>query len=93
MTNININSIAIFLLLAIRVSSFEFTTNGDSTNEGNGNPSPLNFVVILVDDLGFGDLSLSGHPTSYTPNIDRLSETGKYFEQFYVTSPVCSPSR
>jgi len=52
-----------------------------------------NVIVMLVDDLGFGDLGISGHPTSQTPNIDRLAMNGKYFTQFYVTSPVCSPSR
>ena len=54
---------------------------------------PPNIVVMLADDLGYGDLSISGHPTSYTPNIDRLASAGKFFTQFYVTSPVCSPSR
>ena len=52
-----------------------------------------NVVLLLVDDLGYGDLAWSGHPTSLTPAIDALAAQGKQFTQFYVTSPVCSPSR
>ena len=52
-----------------------------------------NIVVLFADDLGFGDLSYSGHPTSHSPNIDALAAHGKYFTQFYTASPVCSPSR
>ncbi|XP_069169798.1 arylsulfatase A isoform X1 [Procambarus clarkii] len=52
-----------------------------------------NIVLLLADDLGYGDLSISGHPTSRTPRLDELAEGGRFFTQFYVTSPVCSPSR
>lgn len=55
-------------------------------------PSP-NLVLLLVDDLGYGDLSRSGHPTSRTPVIDELARESRFFTQHYVTSPVCSPSR
>ena len=56
-------------------------------------PGTLNFLVFLSDDLGFGDLGSYGHPTSLTPNIDRLATDGMRFTQFYSASPVCSPSR
>ena len=59
-------------------------------SRGEGLP---NIVIFLADDLGFGDLGYSGHPTSFSPNIDTLAENGKYFTQFYTASPVCSPSR
>ncbi|XP_062860428.1 arylsulfatase A [Trichomycterus rosablanca] len=52
-----------------------------------------NFVLLFADDLGFGDLGCSGHPTSLTPNLDRLAANGLRFTDFYSTSPVCSPSR
>ncbi|KAF7698893.1 arylsulfatase A [Silurus meridionalis] len=56
--------------------------------------SPLpNFVLLFADDLGYGDLGFSGHPTSLTPNLDRLAADGLRFTDFYSTSPVCSPSR
>ncbi|KAG7217428.1 hypothetical protein INR49_021595 [Caranx melampygus] len=55
--------------------------------------SPPNFVLFFADDLGFGDLGCYGHPTSLTPNLDRLAAGGLRFTDFYCTSPVCSPSR
>ncbi|XP_068595420.1 arylsulfatase A [Brachionichthys hirsutus] len=55
--------------------------------------SPPNFVLLFADDLGFGDLGAYGHPSSLTPNLDRLAAGGLRFTDFYCTSPVCSPSR
>ncbi|XP_052387130.1 arylsulfatase A-like [Carassius gibelio] len=52
-----------------------------------------NFVLLFADDLGYGDLGCFGHPSSLTPNLDRLAAGGLRFTDFYVTSPVCSPSR
>lgn len=52
-----------------------------------------NFVLLFADDLGYGDLGFSGHPTSLTPNLDHLAAHGLRFTDFYSTSPVCSPSR
>ncbi|MCJ8165736.1 sulfatase-like hydrolase/transferase [Pontibacter sp. E15-1] len=52
-----------------------------------------NIVVILCDDLGYGDLSSYGHQKIQTPNLDALSEKGIKFTNFYAASPVCSPSR
>ena len=43
--------------------------------------------------LGFGDLAVYGHPTSTTPNLDKMAKEGLVFTQFYSASPVCSPSR
>lgn len=54
---------------------------------------PMNVIVLLADDMGYGDLGCQGHPFSKTPGIDRLAATGCRIEQFYVTAPVCSPSR
>jgi arylsulfatase A-like enzyme len=53
---------------------------------------PPNFVLILCDDLGYGDLHCYGSQIE-TPNIDRMARQGVRFEQFYSTSNVCSPSR
>ena len=52
-----------------------------------------NVVVILADDLGFGDLSSFGAKDLRTPNIDALLASGVRFNNFYANSPVCSPSR
>ena len=50
-------------------------------------------VIFFTDDQGFGDLSCFGHPTIHTPNVDRMAAEGVKLTQFYVASPVCSPSR
>jgi len=52
-----------------------------------------NIVMILTDDLGYGDCSCYGQETWTTPNIDRLAREGIRFTDFYTTSPVCSPAR
>lgn len=52
-----------------------------------------NFVIILCDDLGYGDLRIHGHPHIRTANLDQLAATGMRFTAFYSAAPVCSPSR
>jgi arylsulfatase A len=52
-----------------------------------------NFIVLLCDDLGYGDLACFGHPTIRTPNLDRLAAEGLRLRECYSASPVCSPSR
>lgn len=54
--------------------------------------TPPNIVVILADDQGWGDLSVSGNTNLSTPAIDSLAAHGATLERFYV-SPVCSPTR
>ena len=56
-------------------------------------PSRPNIVVVFIDDMGWGDLSCFGNKVIETENIDRLAAEGIRFEQFYVNSPICSPSR
>ncbi len=51
-----------------------------------------NIVMILLDDLGYGDFSCYGHPTIMTSNIDRMAQDGVKFTQL-CTSPLCGPSR
>jgi arylsulfatase A-like enzyme len=61
--------------------------------KGVASPAPLpNFVVILADDMGYGDLSCYGSQI-HTPNLDRMAQEGVQFSQFYSANPVCSPSR
>ena len=52
-----------------------------------------NFVIIFIDDQGYGDLSCFGSKIIDTPNIDRLATEGRKFTSFMVASPVCTPSR
>ncbi|MEP3482389.1 MAG: sulfatase-like hydrolase/transferase [Fuerstiella sp.] len=52
-----------------------------------------NIVLVFIDDMGWADFSCFGNDDAQTPNIDRLAKEGVRFEQFYVNSPICSPSR
>ena len=52
-----------------------------------------NIILVFIDDMGWGDFSCFGNDDVSTPHIDRLAEEGLRFDQFYVNSPICSPSR
>jgi len=52
-----------------------------------------NIVFILVDDLRWDALGSMGHPFVKTPNIDRIARQGALFANYFVTTPLCSPSR
>lgn len=54
---------------------------------------PPNFIFVLIDDMGYGDLSCYGGNPGQTPHLDALASEGIRFTQFYVGSPICSPSR
>lgn len=56
-------------------------------------PERPNIIVIFADDLGYGDLSVFGHPTIHTPNLDRMAVEGQKWTNFYVAASVCTPSR
>jgi arylsulfatase A-like enzyme len=57
------------------------------------NLGPPNVVLILADDLGWGDLGSYGNRTLHTPNLDRLAAEGVRFTSFYTSAPICAPSR
>jgi hypothetical protein len=54
---------------------------------------PPNVIVILTDDLGYGDLGVYGAKGYATPHLDRLAREGTMFTNFHVAQPVCSASR
>ena len=56
-------------------------------------PGPPNIILIMADDLGWGDVGFNGNTTVRTPHLDRLSMEGIRFDRFYASSPVCSPTR
>ncbi|HKD04773.1 MAG TPA: sulfatase-like hydrolase/transferase [Bryobacteraceae bacterium] len=59
-----------------------------------GQPSPRpNFLVIVTDDQGIGDVGCYEHPEVRTPNLDRLAASGVRFTEWYANAPVCSASR
>src|SRR5437763_12918324 len=60
---------------------------------GTAAAAKMNFVVILMDDLGWADVGCYGSTFYETPNIDRLAARGIRFTNAYAACPVCSPSR
>lgn len=78
---------ALLLLLVVIYGSCE-----RSGNEPVKSGSP-NILFIFVDDMGYGDLSSYGNAGVQTPGIDQLADEGVKFTNFYVNSPICSPSR
>lgn len=56
-------------------------------------PAKPNIIFVLTDDFGYGDLGSYGGAMVPTPNLDRMAREGIRFTQFYVASPICSPSR
>jgi arylsulfatase A len=76
------------LIAAILVSLVTVPKTGDAQRSA---PRP-NVVVFLVDDMGMGDLSVTGHPTIRTPHLDQMAREGLRFTSFYA-APACTPAR
>lgn len=55
-------------------------------------PRP-NIILMMADDLGYGDTGYQGHPLLHTPHLDEMAAAGLRFDRFYASSPVCSPTR
>ena len=56
-------------------------------------PGPPNIVLIMSDDMGYGDLTSYGAPDLRTPNIDSLGRDGIRLTDFYANGVLCSPTR
>src|SRR5437016_9867526 len=52
-----------------------------------------NVIIILADDLGYGDLACYGHPSFTTPNLDRMAAEGARLTHFNCPAPFCAPTR
>ncbi len=57
------------------------------------NAQQPNIIMIMTDDLGWGDVGFNGNKVIRTPNLDRLAAGGVTFDRFYAAAPVCSPTR
>ncbi|QDT66074.1 sulfatase-like hydrolase/transferase [Calycomorphotria hydatis] len=79
-----------FVRIAFAVALGSFFCADTFADEHQSRP---NFVVILCDDLGYGDLGCYGHPHIKTPNLDQLADQGIRMTSCYSSAPVCSSSR
>ncbi len=57
------------------------------------NQRPPNFIIFLADDLGYGDLSVFGHPTQEWGAVDQMAAEGMRFTNCYSSAVLCTPSR
>ncbi len=78
------------IIVSIVVAANSARALGHEPTEGS---LPPNFIIILCDNLGYGDIGCFGSTVHRTPNIDRLAAEGTRLTSFYVTSGVCTPSR
>lgn len=79
--------LSVGLAVALGVNS---PVRGDASSEAGPRP---NIVVVLADDLGYGDLGCYGHRRIQTPHIDRFAHEGLKFTDCYAAAANCSPSR
>lgn len=75
--------------LAMGAMSLGVHATGNAQESG----SLPNLVIMLCDDLGYGDLSCYGHSIIQTPYLDQMAQEGMRFTDCYAASPVCSPAR
>ncbi len=75
----------------MKIFLFVFTTLLVSL-EARANERP-NIILILVDDLGYGETGFNGQKLIQTPHLDQMAAEGAVFQQFYAAAPVCGPSR
>ncbi len=80
-------------LKAISAGAAALAVPGCAVAQSSSAERKPNILMILVDDLGYGDLSSYGATDLQTPNIDKLVASGIRFDYFYANCPVCSPTR
>lgn len=81
-----------FLLLLIFEVSIGLIP-GMAEDFATGNKDTPNIILILADDLGYGDLGCYGQQMIQTPEIDKMAAEGMRFTQHYAGAPVCAPAR
>ncbi len=81
----------VFLVILVAVGAALWTACQGFMNRESDRKT--NFLIILTDDLGYGDLGCFGNQTIKTPNLDRLASQGMRLTSCYAAAPVCSPSR
>ncbi|MDF1739066.1 MAG: sulfatase [Verrucomicrobiales bacterium] len=78
--------------LLFALSIFSLNAAGDEATRDDP-PRPPNVIFILMDDMGFSDVSCYGAEKVKTPNIDRIAAEGLRFTDFHTAASICSPSR
>ncbi|EMI16898.1 arylsulfatase B [Rhodopirellula maiorica SM1] len=79
-----------FYAVLVAFATFSAVSHGGVTAASDERP---NLLIVLADDMGYGDLGYNGSQHLLTPHLDSLAKSGVFCRQAYVTSSVCSPSR
>jgi arylsulfatase A len=87
------NSLHIITTLIVIALSLSHSVCHVVAEDLSDKPRRPNIVLILADDLGYGDLGCYGHPSIRTPHLDRMAREGMRFTDFYSAAEVCTPSR
>ena len=86
----SLNAIFIFSLIASILFSSCSQNEKEELSQENDYP---NVLILMADDLGYGDVGFNGNDFVITPNLDQLASEGLKFNRFYSSGPVCSPTR
>jgi arylsulfatase A-like enzyme len=79
-----LKSIQLLLLLTFSLMQISFDASAEK---------PTNFILIYIDDMGYGDIALTGAIGYTTPNLDKMAASGMFFSRYYSPQAVCSASR
>src|SRR5436190_8347250 len=83
----------ISLLMRLSITALALSIGFDAVVPSDVAPRKPNILVIVADDLGYGELTCQGNPQIPTPNIDQIAKNGVRFTSGYVSGPYCSPTR
>ena len=78
----------IIISLSITVISCKTNSNIQAVEE-----SLPNVILVMADDLGWGDVAYNGNQIVKTPSLDAMASSGLKLNRFYAAAPVCSPTR
>lgn len=86
------NNVLITIYLGLAVLLFSCSSKTEKKNVNQKTTKP-NIIILLADDMGYGELGCYGQEVIKTPTIDKIASEGMRFTQFYAGSSVCAPSR
>jgi arylsulfatase A-like enzyme len=82
----------IYLAAAVNLGMLSAPAHTNAQNpESKG--SKLNVILLMADDLGYGDVGFNGNKKIITPHLDQMAAAGIVFTRFYAAAPLCSPTR
>ncbi len=81
-----------FVLSLTLLNCSEIKTSNNSQSSADKDREPVNILFVFTDDQRWDALGYAGNPVLKTPNLDKLAEQGTYFDNAFVTTPICCVS-